>query len=95
MRHYQRVSDETRAELIECLSFGLSIKESAHITGVNYENAKAIRKTFRNKLNTMAVKGKFQIQTGRQQRNKHGKPGQHHNAITAFDSEAALMQRMQ
>lgn len=47
VREYTRVHDDTRATLIKLIHEGKSIKEAAEIVDINYENAKAINRMYR------------------------------------------------
>lgn len=47
-RSYVKINDKTREELVELItSRNLSIRDAAQQMNINYENAKAIYRTFR------------------------------------------------
>ena len=64
LREYQRVTDETRRNLIKLIQDGMSIKEAAEIVNINYENAKAINRIYRQETRVDKKKSRFRFRTG-------------------------------
>lgn len=64
VREYQRVTDETRRNLIKLIQDGLSIKDAAEIVNINYENAKAINRIYRQETRVDKKKSRFRFRTG-------------------------------
>ena len=64
VREYTRVTDDTRASLIKFIQEGKSIKEAAELVGINYENAKAINRMFRQEHRTEKKKHRIRLKKG-------------------------------
>lgn len=64
VREYNRVSDDTRRKLIKHITDGRSIKEAAELVGINYENAKAINRIFKNETRVQKKKCRFRYRQG-------------------------------
>lgn len=64
VREYTRVADETRARLIKLIQDGKSIKEAAEAVEINYENAKAINRMFRQEHRTEKKKHRIRLKKG-------------------------------
>jgi molybdenum-dependent DNA-binding transcriptional regulator ModE len=59
VREYQRVTDETRRRLIKYIQEGSSIKEAAALVNINYENAKAINRIYKQETRVEKKKSRF------------------------------------
>jgi molybdenum-dependent DNA-binding transcriptional regulator ModE len=47
VRQYQHITDAQRKRLVELIESGSSIVRAANEVGINYENAKAINRIFK------------------------------------------------
>ena len=64
VRDYTRVTDETRAQLINYIKEGKSIKDAAELVNINYENAKAINRMYRQENRTEKKKHRIRLKKG-------------------------------
>lgn len=64
VREYLRVTDESRKRLLKYIVEGKSIKEAAELVNINYENAKAIYRTFKQENRVSKKKSRFRYRQG-------------------------------
>lgn len=64
VREYQRVTDETRRNLLQFIQDGMSIRQAAELVNINYENAKAINRIYRQETRVDKKKGRFRFRPG-------------------------------